>query len=111
MMVNSFPIKKIIIPKVGANKPILMPPAKTAGEISPTIDIDFKALNIPITKPKTPKTKENNAKELMSFWFFSVLSFNPFTNKNTITINKSANGTIKIGPPSKIKFIIYVLKL
>jgi hypothetical protein len=111
MMVNSFPIKKITIPKVGANKPILIPPANTAGEMSPTIEISSNAPKSPMTKPKTPNTKENKAKELMSFWFFSVLSFNPFTNKNTITTNKSTNGTIKIGPPSKIKFIICVLKL
>ena len=66
-MVNSFPIKKITIPKVGDNKPTLNPPAKTCGEISPVAtEISFKAPKRPITKPKTPNTNANKAKALIS---------------------------------------------
>lgn len=112
IMVNIFPNKKMTIPKVGASRPTLNPPAKIEEDIFPLFaEIASKAPNRPITKPKTPNTKENNAKELMSLWVFSELSFNPFTKRTTITINKSNKGTINKGPPSKIKFIIYVLRL
>ena len=111
-MEKSFPIKKMTIPKVGASKPTLNPPAKIEEEIFPLFaEIASNAPKRPITKPKTPSTKENSDKELMSLWVFSELSFNPFTKRTTITINKSNKGTINKGPPSKIKFIIYVLRL
>lgn len=111
-MVNILPSKKITIPKVGESKPTLNPPAKISDDIFPLFaEIASKAPKSPITKPKTPNTNANKARELMSLWVFSVLLFNPFINKTTITINKSIKGTINTGPPSKIKFIVYNLRL
>lgn len=111
-MVNILPSKKITIPKVGESKPTLKPPAKISGETFPLFaEIASRAPKRPITKPKTPNTKANKLVELMSLCAFSVLFFIPFPNKITITANKINNGTINIGPPSKIKFIIYVFKI
>ena len=111
-IVNNFPIKKITIPKVGESKPTLNPPAKIDEDIFPLFaEIASKAPKSPITKPKTPNTKANNEIELISLLFFSELSFNAFTKRITITISKINNGTINIGPPSIIKFIILVFRL
>ena len=72
-MVNNLPNKKITIPKVGESKPTLNPPAKISLEIFPLFkEIASNAPKRPITKPKTPNTKENKAKELMSLCAFSV---------------------------------------
>lgn len=55
------------IPKVVVSSLTLKPPAKIEEDIFPLlVEIASKAPKRPITKPKTPNTKENNAKELMS---------------------------------------------
>ena len=54
---------------------ILRPPAKTAGEISPTASMLSKADIKPIIWPKNPQTKTNKLIELTNVMVFCLTSF------------------------------------
>ena len=102
MMIPNLAIKKVTIPKRGDKNPTFKPPAKIAGEISPTSWIASKAVIKPINRPKNPQTiAKNPIDDNKAIIFFELLFLNKaLKNKNT-TIRKRINrGYIKKGPPS-----------
>lgn len=108
----NLPTKKVNVPRSGGRMLLLKPPDRIEGFTLPFKDsIASKAFTKPNIKPKKPKTNANKLIAFKSFVFFSELSLKLLIKKKILIKSKISNETIKNGPPSLIKFIIFKFKI